>query len=148
MQPRGLDLGVRDGGLKQGRPRWKLWEVTHATRHLVLPNQQKSGGLFSGEGKTRALTGGAGPSWRKSSECLFSTESTDTSSSRLFLHLSCHNKNGQTHPSGRLEDSFLEKVKQFKKHIKVWTLGKGPQQRVHPNYLTHFNSDKTQVCAQ
>lgn len=114
-----LDMGVRVGGLKQGRPRWELWEVTHATRHLVLPNLQKSGGLFSGKVMPRALTGGARASWGKLSLYLQNTGSRDPPPQSP--QLSSHNKGSQKHPSARLEGSSLEKVKQFQKHINVWT---------------------------
>lgn len=126
-----LDMGVRVGGLKQGRPRWELWEVTHATRHLVLPNLQKSGGLFSGkvsQGLWQGVPGPAEGNWVY-----------------IYRILEAETPPGpptQLPQQGQPETSFSQigrllsrESKTIPEAHKCMNLGEGPQQLVYPNYL-------------
>ena len=129
-----LDMGVRVrvGGWKQGRPRWELWEVTRATRHLVLPNLQKSGGLFSGKVKPRALTGVPGPA-EGNRVYIYRILEAETPSPVPRTQLP---QQGQPETSFSQTGRLLSREsKTIPEAHKCMNLGEGPQQLVYPNYL-------------
>lgn len=104
-----------------GRPGRGLWEVTWANRHLALSGQQKSA-VYSSDTVNQGL-------WL---ECQAQLRKMEPMFAEYWAgvpiplpQISSH-KRGLTHPSGRLEDASLEKVKQFMKHLKRWSWERVP----------------------
>lgn len=95
-QPRGLDMGVRGGGLKQGRPRWKPRSYScYQAPGAPQPAEARRFSLWRRANK--GLWPGVGPSWGKFSDCpvlkaetppphiLFSISAATTRMGRLAL---------------------------------------------------------------
>ena len=114
-----LGTGVRTSGLNKEHQAGH-WEVTLATRHRMLPSQQ-SLEVYSLERVNQGLWLGMPDSAEGNQVNMYRTLKAETPPPppHPFLQLCCQHKGSQARPSGRLQDSSLERVKWFRKHVKV-----------------------------
>lgn len=143
----GIDAGVKDGGLKQGRPNG------NSEKLLMLPGTwypptNRSLEVHSLERVNQGLwLGLPGLAEGNQVNIYWILKAEMPLPSILFSNSAA--------TTGAADSSFrqigrllLGKRGTIQEALKGMNLGEDPQQLVHHNYLIHLNTDKTQVCAQ